>query len=487
MSLTTRLSAFFLAALALVLVGFSLTLYGLARVYLYRQTDERLASALDTLAAAAEVERDGVEWEPREHHLTLGQDVNAGQARWTVHDPDGNLVDRSANLGAEPALADWPDPHAAVQDRGTVYREGGAWHFLQRVLRPGEPHGVTPDEGGAERKYASLVLTAGVSLAPAAATLRALTLALAGVSLGLWLLAALAGRWLCRQALAPVQQMATAARMMNAADLGRRLPEPGRGDELQDLARAFNGLLARLEEAFERQRRFTGGASHQLRTPLTAMLGQVEVALRRERPAEEYREVLQHVRGQAAQLQQIVEMLLFLARADAEAKPADLVPVDLVAWLPGHLERWAGHPRRPDLRLKRLDGQAAWVRAQGPLLGQLVDNLVENACKYSEPGRPVTVFLGSADGAVTLAVEDEGCGIAPDDLPHVFEPFYRSADVRRLGRPGVGLGLAVARRIADVFGGTLTAESEPGRGSRFTLGLPRCQARGTDAIPEGPA
>jgi heavy metal sensor kinase len=485
MSLTTRLSAFFLAALALVLLGFSVTLYGLARVYLYRQADERLMAALDTLSAAAEVERDGVEWEPRERHLTLGQDAEAGQARWMVHDPEGNIVDRSANLGAGPVPAEWPDPHAAEQDNGTVYQAGG-WSFLQRSLRPGEPHQTAAGEGGGEPKYPSLLLTAGVSLAPAAATLRALALALAGVSLGLWLLAALAGRWFCRRALAPVQHMATAARTMHAADLGRRLPDPDTGDELQDLGQAFNGLLARLEEAFERQRRFTGDASHQLRTPLTAMLGQVEVALRRERPAREYRDVLQQIRGQAVQLQQIVEMLLFLARADAEAKPADLVTVDLAAWLPGHLERWAGHPRGPDLRLKRPDGQAAWVRAQGPLLGQLVDNLVENACKYSEPGRPVTVRLGSADGVVTLAVEDEGCGIAPDDLPHVFEPFYRSADVRRLGRPGVGLGLAVARRVAAVFGGTLTAESELGRGSRFTLRLPRCQAGGTDATPERP-
>jgi heavy metal sensor kinase len=474
MSLTTRLSAFFLGALALVLVGFSLTLYGLARVYLYRQTDERLAAALDTLSAVAEVGRDGVEWEPHERHLTLGQDAQAGQPRWTVHDPEGNLVDRSANLAAGPSPAGWPEPHAA--ERGGEKLYGGGWHYLQRALRPGQPGQFTAGEGSGERKYAGLVLTVGVSLAPATAALRALALALGGVSLVLWLLAALAGHWLCRRALAPVRRMATAVRTMNAADLGWRIPEPGTRDELQDLGQAFNGLLARLEEAFERQRRFTGDASHQLRTPLTAMLGQVEVALRRERPAAEYRDVLQQVRGQAVQLQQIVEMLLFLARADAEAKPADLAPLDLAAWLPEHVERWAGHPRGPDLRLKQPEGRAAWVRAQGPLLGQLVDNLVENACKYSEPGRPVIVRLGSADGVVTLAVEDEGCGITPDDLPHVFEPFYRSADVRRLGRPGVGLGLAVARRVAAVFGGTLTAESEPGRGSRFTLCLPRCQA-----------
>src|SRR6516165_8866505 len=166
MSLTTRLSAFFLAALALVLVGFSLTLYGLARVYLYRQVDERLAAALDTLSAAAEVERDGVEWEPGEHHLTLGQDADEGQPRWTVCDPDGKLVDHSANHPWRMPIVDWPGVGEAEPGGGKVH-QGGGWRFLQRVLQPGNPGQATPGEGGGERKYPSLVLTVGVSLAPA--------------------------------------------------------------------------------------------------------------------------------------------------------------------------------------------------------------------------------------------------------------------------------------------------------------------------------
>jgi two-component system, OmpR family, sensor kinase len=112
------------------------------------------------------------------------------------------------------------------------------------------------------------------------------------------------------------------------------------------------------------------------------------------------------------------------------------------------------------------------VRVQAPLLGQLLDNLLDNACKYSDPGTPITLRLGCEAGAVLLSVEDAGCGIAAEDLPHVFEPFYRSERARHAGRPGVGLGLAVAQRIAASFGGDLRAHSEPGRGSRFTLRLP---------------
>ena len=114
--------------------------------------------------------------------------------------------------------------------------------------------------------------------------------------------------------------------------------------------------------------------------------------------------------------------------------------------------------------------------AHRPLLGQLLDNLMENACKYSEPGTPIIIRTWPEPGAVALAVEDRGCGIPPEDLSRVFEPFYRAESARQLGHAGVGLGLAVARRIALTHGGTITAESTPGRGSRFVVRLPRAPA-----------
>jgi two-component system, OmpR family, sensor kinase len=257
---------------------------------------------------------------------------------------------------------------------------------------------------------------------------------------------------------------------MSAADLHQRLPGPAHADEVGELNRAFNELLDRLQEAFERQRRFTGDASHQLRTPLAAMLGQVDVALRRERPGEEYRRVLTLVQDQTDHLRRIVEALLFLARADAEAELSSLETVNLADWLPAHLKSWAEHPRAGDLRVECPD--AALVRAQPLLLGQLLDNLLDNAFKYSEPGTPVTVTARREPDGITLTVRDEGPGIGPNDLPHVFDAFYRSAEARRLGRAGVGLGLAMAQRIAAAFGGTLSAASELGKGSSFTLRLP---------------
>jgi two-component system OmpR family sensor kinase len=489
MSLAGRLTAFFLGALALVLVGFSVTLYLLAHTYLYRQVDERLEAALRTLAAVAEVKPDGVEWEPQDRRPSLGQDTANDQVRWMVHDAQGRVVDRSRNLGAEDLFVS-PLPVLAAEEATVqlAHRKGQPWRLWQQRVQATHSPATFPASPGAshresdsrpqvagpeeEHKHEVLILTAGVSLEPVQGTLRNLAVALTGLSLGLWLLAVFLGRWLCRRALVPVTQMAVAARAMTAADLGQRLPGPGTGDELEDLGQAFNDLLSRLQEAFERQRRFTGDASHQLRTPLTAVLGQVEVALHRERSAEEYRQALRLVQRQAGNLRQIVESLLFLSRADAEASLPNLEPVDLTAWMPAYLQGWSGHPRRADLRVEAPSGGPLWVRVHAALLGQLLDNLLENACKYSEHGTPLSLRLERTEAVVVLIVEDAGCGIAAEDLPHVFEPFYRSPHARRVGRPGVGLGLAVAQRIAAAFGGGVEVHSGLGQGSRFTLRLP---------------
>jgi signal transduction histidine kinase len=328
-----------------------------------------------------------------------------------------------------------------------------------------------------------LVLSTVVSLAPLEASLRNVALVLVSLSVGFWLLAALVGWRLCKRALLPVTRMAKAAGSMSMADGDQRLPIPGTGDELALLAGSFNGLLDRLHQEFERQKRFAGDASHQLRTPLAALLGQLDVARRRERSVEEYQRVLDEVHGEAVRLRQIVESLLFMARAESESGTPELEPVELVLWVRERLACRSSGERAADLNEKLTTEAPAWVQVQPQLLGQLLDNLLDNACKYSPAGTAITVEVGREGEYVTLAVQDQGLGIDAADLAHVFEPFYRSAKSRR--RPGVGLGLAVVERIATVFGGTVRAESEPGRGSRFVVRLPDATPSivSTDVIP----
>jgi signal transduction histidine kinase len=477
MSLASRLSAFFLAALGAVLVGFSVALYFLAADHLLRLVDERLTSALATLAAAAEIGPDGVEWEPKERSLGLGSDPGPDQVRWVVCRESGQTIDASANLNPK-RLA----PQAPVQPSAArfVGRDGRPWRVQTRLLAytgPSPADAATlshsPSEPAVERRFPSLTLVAFAPLGPTEATLRRLAFTLAGLSAALWLVAAVVGRRLCQKALAPLVRMASAARGTGAAEPGARLPVIASGDELEDLGHAFNGLLDRLHEALERQRRFTGDASHQLRTPLAGLLSQVDVALRRDRPPEEYRRVLGVVRAKGSHLRQVVESLLFLARAESEAARPVPETVDLAAWVDDHLQGWSGHDRAHDLHMDASAGDRPfWVRVHPPLLAQAVDNLLDNACKYSAPGTPIALRLWRETGVAALSVEDQGCGIAEDELPHVFEPFYRSPTARRRGENGVGLGLAVARRVVAAFGGTISVQANPGLGSRFVIRLP---------------
>jgi heavy metal sensor kinase len=470
-TLTGRLNLFFLSSLAVVLVGFSAALYLLARYHLYRQANERLDSILSVLTAAIEVTPTGVEWEPSDRQMTFASGTAGDSIAWSVIDPDGNAV----SPGAPPNLSAFVhevarELHNTKQDEKRIDKDGNHWQFRQFwVDSPGpviSPQPVTENE----RKYSALGITVGLSLGPVQTTLRELALVLTILSTSIWLAAMIAGRAVCRRALRPVTLMADTAQDMNAVALDQRLPPSHSGDELEYLARAFNGLLDRIQETFERQRRFTGDASHQLRTPLAALIGQVEVALRRERPSEEYRRVLGSVLQQADRLQRIVESLLFLARADAEAQLPQQERIDLASWLPEHLRQtWSNHPRAIDIATETT---AARANVHPVMLGELLNILLDNAFKHSPHGTPVAIRISEAEGGVELSVTDKGCGIHEEDIPHLFEPFFRSPAARLGGIEGFGLGLAVAKRIADAFGGTLSVTSQLGQGSRFSLQLP---------------
>ena len=486
MSLATRVSGFFLAALALVLIGFSTTLFLLARSHFQRDLDERLVTALDVLSSAADVKPGQVVWEPSARPLIKSATSQEDPVRWVVSDGQARVLENSwadlANDDLARILRLSPDV-GHIHD-SFVDRAGRHWRLAVQGI-PAAPSSPSPaDRGeieansvrvqpGAPRadRLQSLILATGAPSEPMEINLRNVALTLAGLSIAIWLLAALVGRRLCDRALSPVTRMAKVACSMNAADRNQRLPSPQTGDELDALANSFNGLLDRLQQEFERQNRFTGDASHQLRTPITGLIGQLEVARRRERTVGEYQQVLDQVHTEARKLCQIVESLLFMARAENEAGRPDLKPLELVSWLREYCGAWSSHERGGDLCAEIELEPAVWVRVDAHLLGQLLDNLLDNACKYSSPASPISVGLRRDGTMVTLAVEDRGFGLSAEDLPHVFEPFYRSATSRRRGVAGVGLGLAVVERIASVFGGNITVESEPGRRTRFVLGL----------------
>lgn len=483
MNLTTRLLAFFAGSVAAVLVGFSAALYLIAQDHLYRQADERLDAALNTLGASVEVGRAGVEWEPNERVIRLPSGPEG--VVWVVTDEGGAVVGRSDRPNTDDLLVEAAERFHAPNDVSRrLHWRGEHWQAGQRRFEPDRsaPVGLRP-LGPNEGKYPVLVVTAALPLEPTRASLRGLLATLVGTSVGILAVASIAGWFVCRRALRPVRRMAADARAVDPADRNRRLAVPGGKDELTDLGAAFNGLLDRLHGATEQHRRFAGDASHQLRTPLAALLGQLEVALRRERPADDYREALAAAHAQATHLQKIVETLLVLTRAGVEGLPRERF--DLAAWLGSHLQSWATHPRHTDFRVITADTPLP-LESHPVLLGEVVNVLLDNAGRYSPPGTAITLTLSHSEGSARIAVSDHGPGIAPDDLPQVFTPFFRTTDALRVNRQGVGLGLAIARRLAEALGGHLSVTSRTGEGSRFTVTVPAATGvRGGPALRPG--
>jgi heavy metal sensor kinase len=479
-TLTSRLTLVLLAVLAAVLAAYTAVLTRLAHNHLTRQQDERLDAAVATLTAAIEIRRTFVEWEPTQRRLTLGIDPGEDQPRWVIRDGSGRPVARSQNLAAtspaevESGLTtadpgDGPEPATRQFDAAT----GAVWRVKVVRLRPlADVSSASPHPGDKPERFPELVIAVGLPTGPTDHTVAVLVEWSVGLSVGFWLLAAAVGRWIVRRGLAPVSRMAAAARAMSAADLNRRLPAPGSRDEVGDLAEAFNGLLARVDEAFARQARFTAEASHQLRTPLTALIGQADVALRKDRTAGEYRDALGRALDQGRSLERVIDALLFLARADSDAALPGRVPIDLGQWAEGRYSR-------PGIAVES-PADRVIISAPPELIAQLVDNLVDNAVKFGDPVRTVAVRVTASPTDAVLEVEDHGPGLSDADRLRVFDPFFRSDDARRRGVPGVGLGLAVVKRIADALGAVVEVRSQPGGGTAFTLRMPRST---TDAPP----
>ncbi|MDB5342434.1 MAG: arlS [Schlesneria sp.] len=478
MTLTTRLSLFFSLMLAVVLVGFSVGIYLLADRYLHHQAAERLDTVLNSLSGAIEGGPSGVEWEPANRHVNLDFALHGDPVVWTVANEKGELLDRSKGSNTDGFFAN-PSVAALLKNSTdeNIQQVVDSWEIGRRWFHPeshlpnhdGAAHFGAPDHGSL---HAALSVTAAVSLTPVHGTLRQLAMSLIALSAGIWLVAFIGGRFVCRQALLPVNRMAVAAGDIGPHDLSQRLPQVTTADELGDLNRKFNTLLDRLQVGFEQQQRFTADASHQLRTPLTVILGRIEVALRRERSPEEYREVLVAAQRKASHLAKMVEALLFLARTDSEAQTPRPEPLDLMIWLPQYLPAWGEHARSKDIMLEFAGPGPFAISAHPTLLAELVNILLDNACKYSDAGTPIQIRIERIDDAVCLKVEDRGCGIADSDMPSLFAPFFRSAETRHLGIEGTGLGLSIARRLAAAIGGTLTATSQHGLGSCFMLRLP---------------
>jgi two-component system, OmpR family, heavy metal sensor histidine kinase CusS len=281
------------------------------------------------------------------------------------------------------------------------------------------------------------------------------------------------GYWLSGRALRPVDRITRAAQEINFNNLARRLEIPQTGDELQRLSETLNSMLERLESSFRRITQFTADASHELRTPLALMRTTTEVSLRTSQTAAEYREAQQEVLSELEKTSSLVEKLMLLARADAGVEGLQRAPVNVAECL--HAACKAGKILAEAKQLKfceNIDAPNLVVDGDSYALHRLFLILMDNAVKYTAAGGSITVTLLQSNGSAVTEFRDSGIGISADDLPHIFDRFYRADKARSREAGGVGLGLSIARWIAAAHRGAIEVQSTPGSGSVFRVRLP---------------
>jgi heavy metal sensor kinase len=387
--------------------------------------------------------------------------------RAQVLDAEGRVRSQSANLTTPLPLSEAAKNAVATSLSGfteTITAPGGETLRLATVP-------ITTFRDG--RNEAAGYAQTALPLRETNARLRALALWLGAGALAATLAAVLLARSLASRWLHSVDAAAVSARRISEQQrLNERLFVPPEDDDLARLARAFNDLLDRLQTAHVRQQQFLADASHELRTPLTILRGEIEVALRRDRAAADYRATLESCREEIERLTALTDNLLALARADAGEIPAVQEKLLLADIGQRAAQSLAPLADKTGVAVTLELDAAVNVRGDPVALERLAINLLENALRYSPRGETATLRVSRDNGQAVLEVADTGPGISAEHLPRLFDRFYRVDRARSRQLGGSGLGLAIVKSLAEAHGGSVAVTSELGRGSVFTVRLP---------------
>ena len=464
---------------ALVIGGILLAL-GCALFFLLRQT---LLSSVDVTA------RKGALTAAKEINIEEGLDEENGRlviddglervltndgVFIVVRDGRGSIIDESVNFPNDGRVTDelWRrvlETEKPAHDRLTFRKEGLSYVYAIPVSPPEQP---------------ARIVEAGKSYEPTEENIERMALVLASGVTVAFLLSVVGAYLLARRALSPVSAVVAAAHRIRAGDLSKRLPVPHSKDEIGDLAATINDMLAhlevtlaRLEETLDRQRRFVADASHELRTPLTSIHSYAQMleewALRDPQIGPES---VAAIKRESERMKGLIENLLELARGD-EGMKLNLKDNDLT-----EVVEEAAESARASVNGKVLIECPTPKQGVQPVsavfdrerLRQALSILLDNAVKYSPEGGRVTIRIAEENGSVGVEVADTGIGIPEDQIPHVFERFYRAEEAR--STEGLGLGLSIARQIAEDHRGSIEVRSKPGEGSTFIIRIPRSKA-----------
>jgi len=469
-SIRQRLAIGYILALGLTITLFGLVLYLDRRQANLQELDDRLEVEADlTLRVVRDLSNSFGRLPPivssvqdyfqsfGHYFVLVGTDGGVVAAVDPSRSLDSKALERLRELAAAPLDPPGFGTATVADDRPAIR------YYVTRVV-------------GADPRIRSMLVGAGideVSFGPAA-LLRSMLL----IAPAVLLISVLVGSWLAGTSLRPLEStIDELTAITDGRSLHRRLPvDPGSTDELARLAQAANGMFARLEQSFAAQQRFVAEASHELKTPLMVLRAGVERALTNPKIPPESLEPLDESLEEINRMTELVDSLLMLARADEGRVPLAVDPCDLRELASEAVEtaQILGEAKNLTIR-SQIPSRPVVLGVDRTRIRQLLLNLVTNAVKYTPAGGEIGVGLADQEGTVQLVVRDTGIGIAAGDLPHIFDRFWRAdpARARDTEGTGTGLGLAITKWIAEVHGGSISVQSRPGKGTVFTVSLPR--------------
>ncbi|KZK75292.1 MAG: hypothetical protein A3K90_05835 [Pelodictyon luteolum] len=464
MSLRNRIAVYYTAATAVLIALVFTTVYLMVEGVVYRHFDQELTMAAARVVSITdgrlndrrpmEMEDSDREKEDDEHRKHRRERLRTEFIQYSA--ADGTPISRSGNLGLN-ALQVKTGSTATIYFNTTV---GGL--AVRQIQLPVEGN------GDPQPRWISVARPLGDAIAMLLDLRSVLMLSFPAILITLFALT----RAIAAKSIRPVEEAIMAAENITREHFERRIPLPANRDELYRLSATFNALLDRLQEAFNREKQFTADASHELKTPLSAVQGTLEVLIRRPREREHYEERIRFCLLELHRMAGLIEQLLLLARHDAREVSATLRSIDINALIREVAERQESRAGEKEISIRVPEESSFIVAADREMLGIILDNIIANAVNYSPRSRTVTIRTGTENGLPFCTISDMGKGIEESKLEAVFERFYRVDASRSIGSGGSGLGLSIVKKLADLQGITVRAESRPGEGATFRLLFP---------------
>lgn len=462
-SVALRLTAWYVAATLLVLAAAILVLYVILAKSIAREQDEFLAAKVGVLRGLlrerpynlADLKEEVEEtWAPRQYAQVYGRVLGS----------DGHVIVESPRMGAWLPIDAFPRPAPidVVPEQAVTIRSpsGEAVRALsaRAMLGHDEDSQVVIQVALNTRSERELM-----------ATYRRQLLLVLGIGLPI---CAAVGYWLARNSLRPLREMASTVQRIRSSNLYERIDTTGLPADLSSLAERFNAMLERLQDSFGRLSRFSADIAHELRTPVNNMRIEVEVALGKARSLDEYRETLGSCLEECQRLGRIIDSLLFIARSEDPRTQIHKEPVNVARELDRVKEFYELPAMEAGVELDVSSDPAATAPIDRTLFQRAISNLVANALRHTPRGGRILLTAHRKNGELHVEVADTGQGIAPDDLPHIFDRFYRADPARTNVSGNIGLGLAIVKSIVQLHGGSIAAQSAPNQGTRMSIRIP---------------